>query len=347
MSIDKKIKKHYTAMGEDEPENAVLIESSDADQKVDQKKRKRNAETPSDDNTKILSKAEKKELKKRKKEEKQALLSKVPKMDKDGIAYTKIQIKRMLKRVTRGLEPVPTEEEEREILRARKAEERETELEMADMLFRKEELESADVEGDLDDQSGDENMSGDVLVDDNEEGSNGKDVSLDARSPFKKKARSKPVPEDYVCSACNNIHSPAHWIYDCPDKLYQPGTNHKKKSLRGIHESSAKKVFVSGLPFDATTKSVTNYFENDLKCGKVEHCKLLIFEDTKRCKGQGFITFETEIAASKALKLNGIVMNMETNSDKAKNKNSNKELKLGVKKVVTRAITKGFNKNKK
>lgn len=343
MSVRKDEKKAKTRTVGDDKSHSVPVESSDDDQrKQGNRKRKREKNTVSEipiSDSKAFSKDEKKELRKRKKEEKQALLSKVPTVDQDGIAYTKIQIKRMMKRVKRGLDPVPTEEEEREILRARKAEEKETELEMADMLFRKEDV-NGDREDDIEDQSGDENESVDVdITDDEEEDKSKKDVSA-ARHLIKKKARSKPVPNDYVCSACKNAHSPAHWIYDCPDKLYQPGTNQKKKSLRGIHESSAKKVFVSGLPFDATIKSVTDYFENDLKCGKVENCKLLTFEDTKRCKGQGFITFETELAAANALKKNGTVMNMSSQKGQNSKGIRTKELRLGVKNVVNRALTK-------
>jgi len=31
--------------------------------------------------------------------------------------------------------------------------------------------------------------------------------------------RNRPIPEDYVCSACQNRHMPRHWIYDCPDTI--------------------------------------------------------------------------------------------------------------------------------
>jgi RNA recognition motif-containing protein len=95
-----------------------------------------------------------------------------------------------------------------------------------------------------------------------------------------------------------------------------------KKKLRGIHDPASRKVFISGLPFDAKPKEVEMYFEKEMKCGKVVHCKLLQFEDTNRCKGTGFLTFETDEGAKKALKLNGTVLSLPTtaNDDKKKNK---------------------------
>jgi RNA recognition motif-containing protein len=166
----------------------------------------------------------------------------------------------------------------------------------------------------------------------------------------KKKARTKEVPADYVCRACNNEIKPLHWIYDCPNKLYKPGTNKVKKGLRGINDPDSRKVFISGLPFDAKTKEVEMYFEKEMKCGKVVHCKLLQFEDTKRCKGSGFLTFETDEGAQKALKLNGKVLSLPTKDEDGKKKSSKKqtkqqkELRLGVKKLLNRTITKNRSK---
>jgi hypothetical protein len=265
----------------------------------------------------------------------------------EGIAYTKIQVKRMVKRVKRGLPPVPTEEEERERIRRLKREEKETQDELAGMLHQSE---VDDMDGNDDDKSqsedDDEITDGEVKVEDEiskDEDNNGDGVEnkavqctkIDSKSPVKKKSRSKPVPADYVCYACKNAHSPLHWIYDCPDKVYKPGTNKVKKSLRGLNDPSASKVFVSGLPFDAKTKEVQSYFENEMKCGKVEQCKLLLFEDSKRCKGNGFLTFETAEGAKNALKLNGTIFSLGDKKDKKA-----KELKLGVTKVRNRKQTK-------
>ncbi len=82
-----------------------------------------------------------------------------------------------------------------------------------------------------------------------------------------------------------------------------------------------------------------------MKCGMVVHCKLLQFEDTNRCKGTGFLTFETDEGAKNALKLNGTVFSLPAaKDDKKKTKKGNekaqKELRLGVKKVLNRTVTK-------
>jgi RNA recognition motif-containing protein len=249
----------------------------------------------------------------------------------------------MVKRVKRGLPPVPTEAEERDRIRRLRAEDKETQDELAGMIYkRKEEKEvPADIEeeeeeeeADNDDEADDDD---DVIVDMEE---NEKEENLDreqeqiseVKVPLKKKARSKPVPDGYECYACKNEHSPLHWIYDCPAKIRNPGTNKVSKKLRGVHDPSSRKVFLSGLPFDVKSKDVKQYFEKDMKCGKVLDCKLLVFEDTKRC----FLTFESDEAANKALKLNGTPFNMEMDEEKK----PKKQLTLNVKKVLNRTQTK-------
>jgi RNA recognition motif-containing protein len=253
----------------------------------------------------------------------------------------------MVKRVKRGLPPVPTEAEERDRIRRLRAEDKETQDELAGMIYkRKEEKEvPADIEeeeeeeeADNDDEADDDD---DVIVDMEE---NEKEENLDreqeqiseVKVPLKKKARSKPVPDGYECYACKNEHSPLHWIYDCPAKIRNPGTNKVSKKLRGVHDPSSRKVFLSGLPFDVKSKDVKQYFEKDMKCGKVLDCKLLVFDDTKRCKGTGFLTFESDEAANKALKLNGTPFNMEMDEEKK----PKKQLTLNVKKVLNRTQTK-------
>jgi hypothetical protein len=272
-----------------------------------------------------------------------------------GLAFTKIQIKRMVKRVQRGLPPVPTEKEVNERIRRLRQENKETQDELAGMIFNKEEEkeEPTDVEKpDEDDIDGDDD-DGD---DDDANGSDGEEINDDeqenvseSKPPPKKKARSKAVPDDYVCFACKNSHSPLHWIYDCPDKLYKPGTNKVSKKLRGVHDPSSRKVFLSGLPFDAKTKDVKLYFEKDMKCGKVVDCKLLVFADTKRCKGNAFLTFDSDEAAQKALKLNGTPFSMDLDLDEDKkddDKKPKKQLTLGVKKVLNRKQTQTRNNHK-
>lgn len=260
----------------------------------------------------------------------------------------------MVKRVKRGLPPVPTEEEEKERIKKLKTEEKETQDELAGMIFKRDnEVEKDDAEdGDNDNDNDEDYVEKDVggTGEDGDKDGNGDDEDKNTenqediqannvKQPMKKKPRSKPVPSEYVCFACKNTHSPLHWIYDCPNKIHKPGTNQVKKKLRGINDPSSRKVFVSGLPFDCKGKDVELYFEKEMKCGKVVHCKLLVFEDTKRCKGNGFLTFESDEGAKKALKLNGTKFSLGKEDKKAGNKKT-KELRLGVKKVLNRTQTK-------
>jgi hypothetical protein len=316
------------------------------------------------------------------KKEMEEWLAKVPKVDDDGIAYTKKQMKKMVKRVKRGLAPVPTEQEENERRRNEKQLVREEEAELADMIFKKE----GDDDDDDDDDDDEEPAEDDDDDDDEQEEDGSDDDDGKASEPkedvfksLKKAKRSKPVPEDYVCSACKNKHQPAHWIYDCPDKVtkrskpvpedyvcsacknkHQPahwiydcpdkvtlrGTNQTAKKLRGLNDPDSKKVFVSGLPFEVKPAEVEQMFA---ACGTVSAVKLLKFDDTKRCNGQAYVSFDTDDGAKKALKLSGTTIdNPEPKIDKKKQKKApetrRKELKLKVSKVENRRATKKASK---
>ena len=283
----------------------------------------------------------------------------MPKVDEHGISYTKIQIRRMTRRAKRGLPPVPTEEEEREMLRQKKLDKEEEEQELAGLLHRsnredEDSGEESEGDGDEDDEVADDGEDDDEediagnQEDDDDDGSDEKEPASQPRQhPTAKKCkRSKPVPPDYTCMACQNRHSPAHWIYDCPEKERRPGSNHVKKKLRGLNLPSSCKVFVSGLPFEIKSRDVEKYFATS--CGKVVHCKLLTFEDTKRCKGQAFVTFEEEESAKKALKMTGEVLDYEPEDSGKKKKKSKgdaempkKALTLRVSKVKSRIATGG------
>ncbi|KAL3800260.1 hypothetical protein ACHAWO_013842 [Cyclotella atomus] len=289
---------------------------------------------------KKLCKEEKKAAKKQVEEE---LLAKIPKVDEDGIPYNKIQIRRMKRRVKHGLDPIPTEEEEKEIAKRKEEEKKEVEELFADR--EKDKLLSEDEVED-----GEGGSDGEESHDDpDDEGADDRDKPTHQQQPIYKKARTKPVPPDYVCSACQNKSSQdgefsPHWIYDCPSKVTKKGCNTKSKKTRGLTDPPSRKVFVSGLPFDVTERGVKQYFDT---AGEVVHVKLLKFEDSQRCKGQGILTFDTDAGAKAALKLNGEIWVEEEEPVKKKKKKSvestakeKKELRLKVSKVLNRFVTK-------
>lgn len=347
---DKKRKKKAMTMEE------VAQESDDEDVKVDKT-------GMADNDDKEGRRETKKQERLARKREKEELMAKVPKVDEDGISYTKLQIKRMLKRVKRGLPPVPTKEEEHERLRNEAQLRREEEAELAGMIFRREDdvgdNEDDDQDGDRatgkddsDDRDDDDDDESEGEQDEEDaqpevESSNGGEGTStnEAQQPPKKKSkRSKPVPQDYVCSACKNKHSPIHWIYDCPDKVTVRGTNNKKKKERGLNQPDSRKVFVSGLPFDVKPADVQQLFQG---CGKVASCKLVKFGDTGRCNGQAYVSFDTDEAATKSLKLSGTAIdNSKEEGSKKKSKKSDaspskrRELKLKISRVLNRRVTK-------
>jgi hypothetical protein len=285
---------------------------------------------------------DKKERKRAKRAENHKLKEQLPKTDENGIAYTKLQVRKMLKRVKRGLPPIPTKQEEQELKRQEAETRKEEEAEfagLADSLVSEKKEE--------DSQDSDDEKDEDTRAREHGEGSTDQSFSKhdETTTTRKRKKRSKPVPDDYVCQACKNEHEPKHWIYDCPNKVTVKGTNHISKKLRGIHSPDNRKVFVSGLSFDMRKRDVELLFQD---CGTIVHCKLLTFPDTGRCKGQAYVTFEDESSAKKAMQLSGTVLpsdDVESKSSKSKKKKTEssakqKELKLKVTKVLNRIQTK-------
>ena len=299
------------------------------------------------------------------------LLSQIPTHDPDGIPYNKIQLRRMKRRVKHGLDPIPTKEEEREIREREKRERAEEEALYAEQQNDDDSVVDVGKDGENEDMSGEEENQDQVDV------SSGIYQEVDTKEeahkkqpPSKKAKRNKPVPPDYICQACHNQlpdFTTPHWIYDCPMKKTQRGCNKISKKLRGLHDPPSRKVFVSGLPFDCDEGEVKRFFETSILEGadggssgekntvELVHCKLLQFEDSKRCKGQAFLTFDSDEGAKLALKLNGSTwkeMQGEdqggTKSGKKKKKGDDgntsgeerKKLKLRVSKVLNRFVTK-------
>jgi len=362
----KRKEKKRKRQSEDVEETVETPKTSSKDKKPkkDEKMKNGNASGEHDDDvTNVQAGADDKQARReaRKQERtarrvaKEALLEQVPKTDEHGIAYTKLQIKRMVKRAKQGLNPVPTDEEERQRLRNEAKLRREEEEELAGLMFKREDKGDEEKEkDDSEEEDGDESESGkDQIHGENESGddgslddNDGEEESEDvAQPPPKKKAkRSKPVPPDYICKACNNRHLPAHWIYDCPSKKTMKGINNKKKKERGIHEPDSRKIFVSGLPFEIKVSDIQQLFNG---CGEISSCKLLKFNDSGRCNGQAYVSFTTDEAASRAIKLSGTSVPNSVDESKKKKKQpkdvasaKRQELKLKISRVLNRWKTK-------
>ena len=263
--------------------------------------------------------------------------------------------------------PIPTQEEENEI-RARAKRERVEE----DLLYAEQTNDAEEEEKEVNDGSEIENEQTEDMNEDNSNEATEPPTEQQQEAqkkeyhnpPSKKTKRSKPVPPDYICMACKNkppssvdgidsltLFTP-HWIYDCPLKNTKKGCNKVAKKLRGLHDPPSRKVFVSGLPFDCDEASVKRFFEDGMSNeeGGFEliHCKLLKFEDSKRCKGNGFLTFDSDDAAKLAIKcMNSKVWkDIEEpgiSSKKKKGKDvkvTEKELKIKVVPVLNRFVTK-------
>jgi RNA recognition motif-containing protein len=72
-----------------------------------------------------------------------------------------------------------------------------------------------------------------------------------------------------------------------------------KRSLGYIKQDT---VYVSNLPYKCEQADLRNLF---IDCGKVLEIRIPVDRSTDMNRGYGFITFETEKAAKKALNYNG------------------------------------------
>ncbi len=60
----------------------------------------------------------------------------------------------------------------------------------------------------------------------------------------------------------------------------------------------SKKLYVGGIPYSATNEDLQNFFAG---CGNVVSATIIMDKILKRSKGFGFVEFETEEEASKAI----------------------------------------------
>jgi hypothetical protein len=358
-------------------DHGFSMATEDDDGAVDNKGEVTATETSKKRKKTTTSKEDKAARKRARAAEKVRLLEQVPKVDEQtGIAYTKQQIRRMRKRVARGLHPIETPAEMHQ-RRMRESElKKEEEAEFAGLFVQKKRPDAARPTNDDDDEEEQSVKYSDDQINDGQDGSE-KDEDGDqesttsetgrkastagavnepavketaqeqtpAQPPAKKKPRCKPVPHDYVCSACQNAIQPAHWIYDCPQKKsVRGGVNKNEKQLRGVHDPSEKKLFVSGLPFEATVGYVKKLFESKSGIAPT-FVKLVKFKDSERCRGQAYLSFASEADAKMAAqKMDGQdIIQSSTNpaataKDGAENR-PKKNLKLAVTSVRNRFVT--------
>lgn len=139
------------------------------------------------------------------------------------------------------------------------------------------------------------------------------------------KGSKKSLPDGYVCKACGELNS--HAIYDCPLKFS------KKKRIEPKEDSTTRQLpentteadeqaqlptvvnlYISGLPFDITTKKLVQLFKDAGVSNLAPHnVSIIPFPDNpKKCKGVAFIKNISRIEADLCLKLNGKEMGTKT-----------------------------------
>lgn len=74
------------------------------------------------------------------------------------------------------------------------------------------------------------------------------------------------------------------------NKSYEGRPEKTKEEQRAEGKPPNKRIFVGNLRFDVTEESLMEHFA---KCGAIESVKVATFEDSGKCKGYGWITFES------------------------------------------------------
>jgi RNA recognition motif-containing protein len=128
-------------------------------------------------------------------------------------------------------------------------------------------------------------------------------------------------------------------------KSFEGRPQKTKEERRNDGKPPSRRVFLGNLRFDTTEDSLKEHFE---KCGAIENIMVATFEDSGKCKGYAWITFEELEAAESAVR--GYVLvkqeDEDTESDseqvdndeksnsqeKAEEEEEDKEQKLAVKK---------------
>lgn len=124
-----------------------------------------------------------------------------------------------------------------------------------------------------------------------------------------KTKKSKLLPDGYVCRACGESNS--HAIYDCPLKISKKEEKNEIKEplLPQIEttESSLRKLYVSGLPFSTTSKTLVKMLL-DAGAMKITEKDVTIIpfpDNPRKCKGVALVKNVTDDDANTCIKLSG------------------------------------------
>ncbi|KAF8865128.1 hypothetical protein BDZ45DRAFT_796933 [Acephala macrosclerotiorum] len=94
------------------------------------------------------------------------------------------------------------------------------------------------------------------------------------------------------------------------NKSFEGRPEKTKEETRKEGKPPSKKVFIGNLAYDVTEDSLKEHFS---KCGPIAICMVASFEDSGKCKGYGWVTFEELEGAQNAV--NGFVRIEEEASD--------------------------------
>lgn len=82
-------------------------------------------------------------------------------------------------------------------------------------------------------------------------------------------------------------------------KSFEGRPKKTKEETRAEGKPPSKKIFIGNLSFDVTEESLREHFE---RCGPIETLKVAQFEDSGKCKGYAWVTFEDIESAQHAVK---------------------------------------------
>jgi len=260
----------------------------------------------------------------------------VPSHDATGFLYSSREVRTMRKRVRGGnTTDFILSDKEREAIKNRPGEDRDDDDLLGLAVYKKEVGEKRKVVDVIKgekvkvmeaEDSGSESEEGSDSENDSGSESGSESSSSDAVSPSTatvtttpapplttSRRASKPVPAGYSCKACNAAGAAgAHWIVDCPERINKKTGEKvgektvverplgKGKKGASVVNPSERKLFISGLPFEVKKNEVVEIFAD---YGPIKSMQLVTFKDSARCNGQGYLEFEDEADAKKAMRV--------------------------------------------
>jgi RNA recognition motif-containing protein len=120
------------------------------------------------------------------------------------------------------------------------------------------------------------------------------------------------------------------------NKSFEGRPQKTKEESRNDGKPPSKRVFVGNLPFDATEAIIQSHYE---KCGSIGTLKLATFEDSGKCKGYGWVTFD-ELEGAQNCVRGFVLVDEELSDDSESEESGSRDEETDITKVKPKKKTK-------